>query len=232
MKPLYFLLIIFIILVTACGPNAEEQATLTATSITATAASWTSTPTLTYTPTSTSTLTPTPTETPTPTVTSTPTQTPTITPTATNTPDPNRYYSPDQSYSFVALEGWEPVNIGLAEPALLGPKVGEFTVNLVFIQEESPFPVAFYAAQVQDSLAESLKNYVQVSEDYLTTVEGKEYFRWEFINTQQGTSFQQVLYFYESGDWKLVVTYTRPKDQGAENDALVDESMNTMQYTR
>ncbi len=69
------LLILF--LLTACGSSPEEQATLTAISITATAASWTETPsvTLTSSPTSTSTptITLTPTNTPSPTVTATPT---------------------------------------------------------------------------------------------------------------------------------------------------------------
>jgi hypothetical protein len=62
----------------ACGASPEEQAAMTATSLTATAAAWTDTPT----PTSTFTLTPT--ETFTPTVTFTPTIT--LTPTITSTP--------------------------------------------------------------------------------------------------------------------------------------------------
>jgi hypothetical protein len=74
-----------ILLASACAPSPEQQATLTATSITATAASWTETPrpTLTFTPTETLT----PTDTSTPTVTFTPTITPTATVTATPTFD-------------------------------------------------------------------------------------------------------------------------------------------------
>ena len=69
-----FLLILFII--SACGPSPEEQATLTATSITATAASWTETPS--HTPSPTTTFTPTITFTPTVTLTPTITATPTF----------------------------------------------------------------------------------------------------------------------------------------------------------
>lgn len=68
-----FLLILFVI--SACGPSSEEQATLTATSFTATAASWTATPS--HTPSPTTTFTPTITFTPTVTL------TPTISATAT-----------------------------------------------------------------------------------------------------------------------------------------------------
>jgi Tol biopolymer transport system component len=68
MKRLFiFLLVILTLVITSCGPSAEEVAIQTATASTAIAASWTKTPTptLTHTPTFTATLTPTPTMTPT-----------------------------------------------------------------------------------------------------------------------------------------------------------------------
>jgi hypothetical protein len=122
--------------------------------------------------------------------------------------------------------------MGLTYSALLGPKVGDFAVNLVFIQEESPFPVAFYSAVVQDSLIGGLQDPKQIQEDFLLTDEGKDYFRWEITHVQQGVTYHQVLYFFESGDWKLVITYTRLNDQGAENDALVEAAMKTVRYRR
>ena len=68
-------LLLTMFILSACGPSPEEQAAMTATSITATAAAWTETPTLTSTPTIT----------PTPTVTLTPSMTPSPTITATPT---------------------------------------------------------------------------------------------------------------------------------------------------
>jgi hypothetical protein len=78
--------LVFLIVLTACGPSPEAIASMTATAATATAASWTLTPTPSLTPT----------ETPTPTLTFTPTQTltPTITPTPSITPVPT-YDFPD-----------------------------------------------------------------------------------------------------------------------------------------
>jgi hypothetical protein len=61
-----------LLLLTACGPSPEEQAAMTATSYTATAAAWTDTPTLTPSMTFTPTTTLTPTITPSPTITLTP----------------------------------------------------------------------------------------------------------------------------------------------------------------
>jgi len=74
---IYRVVILALILLSACAPSPEEQATLTATAVTATAAEWTKTPTPmpTFTPTETFTpaLTLTPTITRSPTITATPT---------------------------------------------------------------------------------------------------------------------------------------------------------------
>ncbi len=92
--PYFLILLIIVLLLSACAPSLEEQAAQTAEAQTAVAQSWTETPTVTAssTPsaTATFTLTNTPTETPTPTVTHTPTETPTptITNTATISPTP------------------------------------------------------------------------------------------------------------------------------------------------
>jgi len=232
MKKHTLFLTVLMLLVTACAPSAEELAAMTATAKTATAASWTKTPTVTYTPTSTSTQTPTPTETFTPTPSETPTQTPTKTSTPTNTPNPNRYYSSDGTFSFAALEGWEELNAGLAYPALIGPTVDGFSVNLVFVQEESTYPLAFYTALLQGTFEEIYPDVTQISEDFLLTDEGEEYFRWEISYIQLGIKVRQVLYIFESGDWKLAITYSRRYDSGKEYDELIDATMQTVEFNR
>jgi len=82
MKP-YSVAFLIVILLSACAPSPEQQATLVATALTATADSWTKTPVATFTFTPTETHTPTITLTPTETLTPTPTFTPTITATPT-----------------------------------------------------------------------------------------------------------------------------------------------------
>jgi len=229
----YFLIvgIVFLLVgLAACGPSVEEVALMTETAKTSTAASWTSTPT--HTPTATSTQTPTTTPTSTATSTSTSTATPTVTLTPTATPDPRLYYSPDGTYSFQSLDGWEEMDIGLAFPVLAGPSSGGFTPNLSFVQEESIFPVEFYAAMVQDSIDEAMGGVTQISEDYLTTEDGENYFRWVIDNVQQNQNIRQVFYFYESGDWKLVIIFTRLRSSGEEYDEVVDQAMRTVRFMR
>lgn len=203
---------------------------MTAAAQTAIAQAWTLTPS--PTPTSTTPPTSTPTDTPTPTLSPGATRRPTATPTLSPTPEPGRYYALDHSFSLLIPGGWQAKDVGLDEPGLFAPSLGDFSPNLIFIQERSIFPVYFYAAMVQDSLAQSLTDLKQVSEDYLTTAEGQDYFRWEMENTVEGVVYRQVLYFFESGDWKLVITYTRPTAEGMELDQLVEEAINTLRYQR
>jgi hypothetical protein len=231
---------------TACGSSANKHATQTATALTATAAAWTSTPSITPTPTATATSTPTPTstatptatptststptETPTPTHTATSTKTPTKTPTPTQTQDPNRYYAPDNSYSFMALEGWVPTDVGMDQPGLVAPLAGDLKCTLMFIRVNTTFDVFFYAATFQDSLIAIYPDLSTVREDYLTTEEGKDYFRWEVTYISLGVGIHQIFYFFESGNWKLVISFLRPNNQGSEYDAMVDETMKTVHF--
>jgi hypothetical protein len=214
----YFLCLIF--LLTACGPSPEQQATMTSTALTATAAAWTPTPTATNTPTFT----------PSPTPTNTPT--PTLSPTATSSPkstqDPNRYSPPDNSFSIMLPEGWQSVDLGMEYPGLLGPRVEGIFQNLVFVYEASTFPLAFYAAVVQDNVSSTLKEFSSLSEDFLTTSSGTDYFHWVTENSQQDTRVRQVFYMFEKGDWKLTIIYTRQPGEAPEQDAIIDGIMDTI----
>ena len=222
----FFVCLLFIL--TACGPSPEQQAAMTATAMTATAAAWTPTPTATNTPTSTPT--PTATETPTPTLTPTPTDTPTVTPSPTATHDPDRYYASDSSFSLVMPEGWEAQDAGMESDVLIGMSSGNYTPNIIFYTDTSEFPVAFLSAGVQDSLAEQLENLTTVSEDFLFTSSGIDYFRWEFNFSQSGIYIHSVAYFMEKGSWKLMITYSRLLNQDAKNDALVENAIDTIQF--
>ena len=226
MKPFLYL-ISLVVLLSACGLSPEQQATLTATAQTATAAAWTPTPTSTNTPTFTPS--PTPTETPTPTLTPTSTASPTSTSSPTPTQDPDRYYAPDDSFSILAPEGWQSVDLGLDYPGLLGPQIGGIYQNLVFVYETSSFPLAFYSAVVQDNITASLENVTTLSEDFLTTSSGIDFFRWVTENTQQGTRMRQVFYMFENGDWKLTIIYTRQSGEAPEQDTLIEAIIDTIQ---
>jgi len=99
----YWFTFLLIFVISACGPSAEEKATLSATSTTATAAAWTETPTPSATHTATKTLTATPvftaTTTPSPTISATATF---AFPTATVNKQAHCRYGPSVAYLHAA----------------------------------------------------------------------------------------------------------------------------------
>ncbi len=167
-------------------------------------------PTATLTPTATSL----PTSTPTPVLTDTPIPTFTSSATFTQTLEPGYYSAPDNLYSLIPPEGWTPKDMGLEDPVLVGPRAGGFSLNLTFIRDTSDFGVDFYSALAQESLMEQLENATSIREDFLSTPEGLDYFRWEITCTQKGALFRQVYYFYGNGGQIVVITYTRLDNQG------------------
>lgn len=100
------------------------------------------------------------------------------------------------------------------------------------MQEEIEFPMAFSTAMVQEELTEALQGYKQIREDFLVTNEGEDYFRWEYGHQIDETRAHQVMYFFESGNWLLIITYSRPQAAGSDYDSLVDEAMKTVRYKR
>ncbi len=231
-RKLLFLLatLLAFLFLTACKPSPEEQAAMISTALTATAAGWTPTPTPTAT--ATSTLTPTPTETPTPTATATKTPIPLPSATSTETPDPARFTAADGSFSLTPPEGWQPQDTFLKYPVLMGPVVDDFAINLVFIEEENSLSLAIYAAVAQEQVKSLVGSVEQISEEILTTANGQEYWKWAIYDKQNGRALYQMIYFFESGDWKLTVTYSRERDGGSENDALVDAAIQTLIFKR
>jgi hypothetical protein len=225
----YVFFIILALIIAACAPSPEKQAAMTATSMTATAAAWT--------PTSSPTKSPTNTTTPTPTYTSTPTRIPTrtllptYTPSVTPTLDPNRFYASDGRFSMLFPTGWTAKEAGMQYPGLFANTDEKNSPNIIFYTDTSPFPVEFYAAGVQDSLGKNETSITTVSEDFPTTSGGYNYFRWEFKYREGGLPIHTVMYFFENGEWKLILSYSRLADQGTENDQLVETAVDSIQFS-
>jgi hypothetical protein len=221
----------------ACGPSPEQQATMTATALTATAAAWTPTPTVTNTPTST--------PTPTPTSTLTPTPTPSPTPTKTPTPSFKTYLASDGSFSLNYPGDWALCDLDLEFDRLCGPFVGEHPIIILnFEPEENDLDLqTFYISNVF-FLLRDYPNLIPISSDplaglntpglvggdsltVLTTPSGLNYYRFIGILDKD---IRITLYFFENGNTKLTIGYSRGDQKGEEYDALVDEAINTLQF--
>jgi hypothetical protein len=172
----------------------------------------------------------TPTRTTTPTITSTSTTTPTITPTFTPTYDPERYYAPSREYSFILPLGWVAVDPDdpTEEPYVLGPQIGDYTLNLKIFREENYFGVSKYVEIVQSQLIAKDNSIKEIQENALISNDGESYFRWEITSVYEETVFHSVIYFFGEDTSILVILYDRRNDSASEMDPLVDKSMQTV----
>ncbi|MEN6434362.1 MAG: hypothetical protein ABFD58_00945 [Anaerolineaceae bacterium] len=208
-------------------PISQQEFMNTSVAMTLTAQSWTLTPS--NTPISTLT----PTQTTTPTITLTPTPVPTSTPTMTPTQDPDRFYSSSSEYSFVPPKGWEAIKIesedsNIKEPIFVGPNLGDYSLNIVFLRDQCPYGLFTYAASVQDDFFAGNGSVKQIQENYLVTDDGKDYFRWEFTISIDNIKYHQTFYFFGEDEEIMTAIYTRLDSNGSEMDTVVDKSMQSM----
>jgi hypothetical protein len=223
MKKLILLVCLALVLA-ACGPSAEQQATMIATAITATAASWTLTPTVTNTPTTT------PTETPTPTDTPTPTLTPTVTDTPTPTLDPNRYYASDGSFSIMIPKGWKTQDLGTGYLSLVKPSLSTAMENITFTVQEVPFSVAAYSTMFPELMKGMFPDLKVISTETFTTPSGLEYIRQEVEYSISDVPVHQTIYFFGNNGSILIAAYSRMAGPGAEDDPVVEDAIESIQF--
>ncbi len=93
-------------------------------------------------------------------------------------------------------------------------------------------PAEFMAATFQDMLKEDedVTNLVEISEEFLTTANGTDYTRWEINYTLSGEPMHSVFYFLGKDDQVVIIAYMRERNAGADNDALVDEAVQTIRF--
>ena len=90
--------------------------------------------------------------------------------------------------------------------------------------------ISLFSAYVQDTIIGLTKNVVQISEDFLDNAEGEPYFRWIMELNANGKELHQTFYIFGSDQWFLTVMYARPISAGAENDSVIEESMNSLRF--
>lgn len=156
----------------------------------------------------------------------------TIAPTSTPTPppDPDRVYGPANAYSLVPPANWDIFTFDNEDPAFIGPYIQDCAcgVSMRFNQESSPLSAPLYATTMQDLLKASLPDLIPVGEEVSSTASGLEYLRWEFKTTQDGIVFTKIVYFFKSGENKLILIYSRPERYASENDVLVDLAVKSL----
>ena len=162
----------------------------------------------------------------------TPTPRPTATPTIMPTEPGDRFTSMDGSFSFVMADGWKVIEENDNLLRVTGPERGGFYPNFVVSQTKDVMMLEWWSATFQDDIKANLGITTQLSEDFIKTDTGETCFRWEFKAIREGIEYHHIFYMYESGDWKMVIGYTRLENAGEDQDAPIDAAMLTVLYSR
>ncbi len=139
-----------------------------------------------------------------------------------------RYTEAAGGFSYIPPTGWEVVAYeGLAYKIVRGPATGNFTMNINFVDEAYNDSLDSYVDASISSIMQAVPGAMVTAMGELTTNKGLRCIKVTIQSTQSGFDLNQVLYFFDTGAKKFIATYTRLRDGGQENDALVDQSMKT-----
>jgi hypothetical protein len=129
----------------------------------------------------------------------------------------------------VLPERWTPEQTGIDRfEVITGPSVAGNPLNVYFYIEENDILFEMYAAYAQDLFRENLENDIQLSEAFLKTDLGEDYFRWTFTGRINGITVYNIGYVFDFDGMKVLALYTRPYSQGQSFDQVIDTAMRTM----
>lgn len=158
-----------------------------------------------------------------------PTAAPTARPAAS--PTPGRYIEATGGFSYFPPSGWRVAELaGLQYKIAVGPTSDDFSPNLVIVSEANTGTLAEYLTANKTAMAGVFSELEFLSEAEFLPAEGEAGIKLVFESQQNNQMLHQVVYFFDAGESKVIVTYTRLVAQGETNDALVDESMRTFRF--
>lgn len=150
---------------------------------------------------------------------------------STSTELGERYADAAGGFSYRPPAGWEVKELpGIKYKLAFGPQIGEnFTVNINVVDETYEGSLDDYVSANLSAMGQAFTDFKLVNQEDFSTDQGERGIKISQENVQSEQRLRQHQYFFESGNRKYVVTYTRLVDKGGEFDSLVDLSMKTFQ---
>lgn len=143
-----------------------------------------------------------------------------------------RYHVSDGGFSYIIPEGWTLADFpGLKYKILASDKLVDGVMpNLVFVDS----PLVGNLADSLDSLGAGLTqmqpNFKVLSIDQGQTKQGHEYYRLTATNETNGMKMTQVQYYFDLGGTMLVITYSTGLQDTPENEAMIEQFIQDVQF--
>lgn len=154
-----------------------------------------------------------------------PTPTPTSSPTAT--PEPGRHYEDEGGFSYIPPDGWVISEDGNKFMTASGLMVEELGANINFVDEIFEGSLDDYVDASRAFLEVFFDEIVFIEQGDFLTESGLRGIRQVYENDFLDLLVLQRLYFFDTGEIKILATCTRLLETSEEIDALCDESMLT-----
>lgn len=146
-------------------------------------------------------------------------------------PITRRHVEPLGGFSYVPPLGWQLRDMpGFKYKAAFAPAIGNSASNLIFLDEANPASLETYVALNLATMKQLLPGLTIVSQEWFETSAGQWAIKVVVRSTQYQQKLQQTLYFFNGGTKKVIATYTRLANQGAELDPKSDASMQSFRF--
>ena len=161
----------------------------------------------------------------------------TVNPTSTIAPAPeninedNRHVEGD--FSYIPPSDWQIVEFpGAKYKMVKGKEEAGFSPNLNFVDETYTGSLDSYVSANLEAINNYFVNVNIISQENFKTNDGEIIIKVVTENTQNEKRLHQTFYFFDGGNKKFVITYTRLPDTGEEYDILIDQSVKTFRIEK
>ena len=141
-----------------------------------------------------------------------------------------RYTAPDNTFSIVPPDGWEPRDMpGMKYKVFITQPAEKFAPNITFVDEASNLSLKDYVAENQKVLARLTTNYKELSLAPFATDGNLQGYRLSFKNRHADKDLIQTQYYFSTPEKKFVVTCSMAESDKRPISSQCDSSLKTFQ---
>ena len=147
-----------------------------------------------------------------------------------NSNEKSRHYEKEGGFSYVIPNGWELTDVhGLKYQGLIDSKSETiFASNIAISVEQYSGSLSDYVDASINNLEILLPNLTVIRKDKSVNDQGLTYYSVNTINNIQNIDILQVVFFFNMGNSKLLLTYSSSKDEDIQNLLKVGDFINSI----
>lgn len=139
-----------------------------------------------------------------------------------------RYTAPDNTFSFMPPEGWEPKDMpGMKYKVFITQPAEKFAPNITIVDEVANLPLKDYVDANRKVLAQLTTNFKELSLAPFATDGSLQGYRLSFKNRNMEKDLIQTQYYFSTPEKKFVVTCSMAENDKRPISSQCDQSLKT-----